>query len=348
MPRPSFLRGFGFDGAADIFESMDGLYDNLFSESQQAAEDEVAAEKDRQKKSKKGKKKAKGKGQSSKAKKGKGKQGVDPSRLNTLADEEEEAPKKKPKAKPKRKAKAQRAKQGKLGSFAKGLGKGKGGFFKSLLKGPASKLLGRVAAPVTALMGAANIASTLTDDSLSSEAKTKQVGAAAGGMGGALAGAAAGAAMGSVIPVFGTAIGGLIGGALGAFGGESLGESVGGLVSGLFGDDENAPAETSQSPQAVAAKTALTGKAAAIDSSGLAPAKVTALNRQAANKTATMPDSAAARSAGASVTVNAEITVNAAPGMDEQKIAEQIKQQLEDKEREALRGVRLRYMDEVA
>ncbi|SIO94670.1 phage tail tape measure protein [Vibrio spartinae] len=82
---------------------------------------------------------------------------------------------------------------------------------------------------VGALMGAVDIGSTLMDDSLSREQKSKAVGGTAGGLGGALAGAAIGS---WILPGIGTAIGGLIGG----LGGESIGRWVGGMLKSTPGD----------------------------------------------------------------------------------------------------------------
>ena len=56
----------------------------------------------------------------------------------------------------------------------------------------------------------------------------------------------------------------------------------------------------------------------------------------------------AQQSTAAAITVNNEITVNAAPGMDAKTIAEEVKNQLESREMAALRNNRFNYLDEVA
>ncbi|SFD17272.1 hypothetical protein SAMN02745724_03748, partial [Pseudoalteromonas denitrificans DSM 6059] len=229
------LRGFGFDGAADVFESMDGLFDNIFSDNEDEIEDEKK-KKQKNKSKQKGKNKGrKNKGRKNKFKKKGGKNKPKNSKWNKNNHQLDDSDHDNEKSTKLNKNQKSPAKQNKLG---KSFGKSKGGMLKSLMKSPASKVLGRVAAPISAIMGAISIGSTLNDDSLSAAEKSKGVGAAAGGAGGALAGAAAGAALGSIIPGVGTVIGGLVGGALGAFGGESLGEGIGGFVGGFFSDDE--------------------------------------------------------------------------------------------------------------
>jgi len=96
---------------------------------------------------------------------------------------------------------------------------------KAIMKGTAKRF-----APLAAIIGVTDIATTLADDTLTKDQKTVAVGETAGGTTGTLAGAAAGAAIGSVIPVIGTAIGGIVGGTIGyfagSFGGKKLGEVI--------------------------------------------------------------------------------------------------------------------------
>ncbi|BBN81920.1 hypothetical protein PA25_19050 [Pseudoalteromonas sp. A25] len=127
-----------------------------------------------------------------------------------------------------------------------------GGVFKSLARSPIAKTLGRFTAPLRSIMGAADVASTLSDDSLSKREKSQQIGTAAGGVGGAMAGAAAGAAIGSIIPGVGTLIGGAIGGAIGSFGGESLGGFLGDWFGSKIEDEKPTSSETSNAANGVA------------------------------------------------------------------------------------------------
>ncbi|WMN59300.1 hypothetical protein NI389_13930 [Pseudoalteromonas xiamenensis] len=138
---------------------------------------------------------------------------------------------------------AKNAKGQKLGSKAN-LGKGaaKGSWLKGLGKSPVAKVLGKASGPLNAILGAADIAATLNDDSLTKAEKAQQIGASAGSMGGAMAGAAAGAAIGSIIPGVGTLIGGAVGGIIGSFGGESLG----GWLGGMLGGDDTEQSEVKQ------------------------------------------------------------------------------------------------------
>lgn len=85
-----------------------------------------------------------------------------------------------------------------------------------------SKLLGRVGAPVAAIMYGVDFAGAAF------AGDKKGMAGSAGGAGGALAGAAAGALIGSVVPIIGTAIGGIIGSILGGLGGEQLGRMMAG------------------------------------------------------------------------------------------------------------------------
>ncbi|NOU49480.1 hypothetical protein HG263_02820 [Pseudoalteromonas sp. JBTF-M23] len=120
-----------------------------------------------------------------------------------------------------------------------------GGLFKGLARSPIAKTLGRFTGPLRSIMGAADMASTLADDSLSKREKSQQIGTAAGGIGGAMAGAAAGAAIGSIIPGVGTLIGGAIGGAIGSFGGESLGGFLGDWFGSKLEDDKPTSSQAS-------------------------------------------------------------------------------------------------------
>ncbi|CAH9057832.1 hypothetical protein PSECIP111854_02077 [Pseudoalteromonas sp. CIP111854] len=123
-----------------------------------------------------------------------------------------------------------------------------GGIFKSLAKSPVTKMLGRFTGPLRTILSAADVATTLSDDSLSKREKSQQIGSAAGGAGGALAGAAAGAAIGSIIPGVGTLIGGAIGGAIGSFGGESIGGFLGDWFGSSLEDEKPAKNEQPAAP----------------------------------------------------------------------------------------------------
>ncbi len=261
-----------------------------------------------------------------------------------------------------------------------------GGFVKRLMKNPLAKTLGRFTGPLRAIMSAADIGGTLADDSLSKREKSQQIGSAAGGAGGALAGAAAGAAIGSIIPGVGTLIGGAIGGAIGSFGGESLGGFLGDWFGSSLEDSDAKQSAAQQTDAAtthaltIANVDASLGGAAndpsfeqgsshnalaksrshsAKASQKLAPAQQLA-DEQQADMLASNPsdlntlgqkttsDKSPAQHVNSSVTVNANITVNATPEMSALDIAEQIKQVLEEKQQQAQRDMRLRYIDEVA
>ncbi|AWL12800.1 putative tape measure protein [Saliniradius amylolyticus] len=119
-------------------------------------------------------------------------------------------------------------------------GRGRGANKRSVgrrLLGGAGKLargVGQRIMPITAVLGAVDIGTTLMNDSLKENEKGKAVSRDVGGLGGALGGAAAGAAIGSVVPVVGTAIGGLIGSIVGGWGGDALGGAIGDW---MFDDD---------------------------------------------------------------------------------------------------------------
>ncbi|WP_046005617.1 hypothetical protein [Pseudoalteromonas rubra] len=242
------------DAAYEEFDEYD-LLDEAEQDDEQKDQDKKKKDKKNKKKPGKGRnkgKKGKGKGAKGKGKgaKGKGNTRKDVSARpgKTRAKPGKSHPKPKPKPKPKQsklgnvmrqldkgsqspqKMTANSPKNAKLGQFA---GK-KGGFLSRL---PGAKLFGKMAAPLSAVMGAVDVATTLSDDTLTAQQKTQQLGTAVGGAGGAWAGAAAGAALGSVIPGIGTAVGGLIGGGRGAMGGESVGGWLGDKLGGWFEDD---------------------------------------------------------------------------------------------------------------
>ncbi|CAM3967861.1 hypothetical protein [Pseudoalteromonas byunsanensis] len=258
-----------------------------------------------------------------------------------------------------------------------------GGFVKRLMKNPLAKTLGRFTGPLRTIMSAADIGGTLADDSLSKREKSKQIGSAAGGAGGALAGAAAGAAIGSIIPGVGTLIGGAIGGAIGSFGGESLGGFLGDWFGSSLEDSDVKETAAEQSLNIANVDASLGGaandprfelggshKELAGDSSRNAKAGQAHVNRKSALAQQltdqqndvlianpnelnalgqkTTSDKSPAQHVNSSVTVNANITVNATPDMSALEIAEQIKLVLEEKQQQAQRDIRLRYIDEVA
>ncbi|MCF2910112.1 hypothetical protein L1285_17495 [Pseudoalteromonas sp. DL2-H2.2] len=272
------------DAAYEEFDEYD-LLDEAEQDDEQKDQDKKKKDKKNKKKPGKGRnkgKKGKGKGAKGKGKgaKGKGNTRKDVSARpgKTRAKPGKSHPKPKPKPKPKQsklgnvmrqldkgsqspqKMTANSPKNAKLGQFA---GK-KGGFLSRL---PGAKLFGKMAAPLSAVMGAVDVATTLSDDTLTAQQKTQQLGTAVGGAGGAWAGAAAGAALGSVIPGIGTAVGGLIGGALGAMGGESVGGWLGDKLGGWFEDDPDPELSTDMVSEEV--------EEAAIATSELHPEPVT-------------------------------------------------------------------------
>ncbi|MGK2740529.1 hypothetical protein ACSHT0_06505 [Tepidicaulis sp. LMO-SS28] len=127
----------------------------------------------------------------------------------------------------------------------------------------------------------------------------EEVGRSGGGLAGALGGAAAGAAIGSIVPIIGTTIGGILGGILGGFGGEWLGGTIGKAVGGA--PETNAASATPVAASAAAASSAPAAQAA------LRPVQVTN-----------------------------QITVHAAPGMDEDTLVRKIMQRMEASTRRAL------------
>ncbi|WP_298770411.1 phage tail tape measure protein [uncultured Shewanella sp.] len=106
----------------------------------------------------------------------------------------------------------------------------------------ATKALGKVFKPLSALMSAGDVISGVK------EKDSKKAGKALGDISGGLAGAAMGAALGTAIfPGVGT----LIGGAIGGLAGSELGATVGEYVGGWFSDDKTEQA----APNAVAEPT---------------------------------------------------------------------------------------------
>jgi len=125
----------------------------------------------------------------------------------------------------------------------------------------AKGVLGKIAAPISALIAGYDKYSEVSEDQeLTTAQKTTQVGATAvGAGGGALAGAAAGAAIGSVVPVVGTLIGGLAGGALGALAGTKLGETIGEYMSSFMATDKESTGFVNQLESAGIVKTSWMG-----------------------------------------------------------------------------------------
>jgi hypothetical protein len=131
------------------------------------------------------------------------------------------------------------------------------GVAKSLMG--VSKLLGRIALPLTVISGIGTIASA--DKEHKGEAIGNVTGTVAGGFAGAelgmSGGAAIGGAIGSVVPILGTAIGAgigtIIGGLVGGFGGGSLGGKMGGFTGHLF-DPQKAEAATLDPSQQVSSQ----------------------------------------------------------------------------------------------
>lgn len=138
---------------------------------------------------------------------------------------------------------------------------------------------------------------------------------------------AAGAAVGSVVPIIGTAIGGAVGGALGYFGGDWLGRQVG----GMFGDDKKQKAEVDATGEPALAPAG---------SGQTASAQAEALLRRSAAAGVPVADGGAAAEAAArpksEVSQTIQITVNAAPGMDEEALVRRIVRRLKEAGREAL------------
>ncbi|WP_120510949.1 hypothetical protein [Photobacterium salinisoli] len=121
----------------------------------------------------------------------------------------------------------------------------------SFLKGTARKLpyLG-------ALLGVADIGSTMMDSSLTGAQKTETVGGTLGNMGGMAAGAMTGAAIGSIIPGIGTAVGGIVGSVIGGFGGGALGRMVGSWMGGDNAKPGEAVVKAQQTPAPTGVQTA--------------------------------------------------------------------------------------------
>ncbi|MCF6435247.1 hypothetical protein [Pseudoalteromonas sp. MMG022] len=210
-------------------------------------------------------------------------------------------------------------------------------------------------------------------------------GGAGGALAGAAAGAAIGSIIPGVGTLIGGAIGGAIGSfggeSLGGFLGDWFGSSLEDSV-----DENNAMQQSNATTQSlnIANVDASLGGAAndpsyaqggsfqalAGDSSSGAKAQqqqaghkslsAQSLDESKADALATNPselntlaqtvgsDKSSAQHVNSSVTVNANITVNATPEMSALDIAEQIKLVLEEKQQQAQRDMRLRYIDEVA
>lgn len=199
------------------------------------------------------------------------------------------------------------------GGMGAGAGGGKKGF-RARAGGVLKSGLFRGTAGLAALGGAISIGSTLMDDEMSAPEKTKSVTSQAGGLGGALAGAAAGAALGSVVPVVGTAIGGVIGSIAGGLGGEWLGGVLGDGLAGLFADDKPETTTVNQNKTVAALGT-------------VAPVQTTGnVNSSTSN----------------------QITINAAPGMDEQALAKVVTSELDARERRRMSRQRSVLMDGVS
>jgi uncharacterized protein (DUF697 family) len=88
------------------------------------------------------------------------------------------------------------------------------------------KWAGRLAWPLTVGLTALDVFNILTDESLTTEQKEKELAGVGGGLAGGAAGMVAGATIGSVVPGPGTIIGGLVGAGLGYWGGEALAEKA--------------------------------------------------------------------------------------------------------------------------
>jgi hypothetical protein len=89
--------------------------------------------------------------------------------------------------------------------------------------GRLTRLAGRAAVPLAAMVSALSLLDTLTDKDLSAIEKGGGVGSAAGGLGGAAGGAALGTLL---LPGIGTVLGALIGGLSGDLLGERIGRAV--------------------------------------------------------------------------------------------------------------------------
>ncbi len=122
----------------------------------------------------------------------------------------------------------------------------------------------------------------------------------AGGVGGAWAGAAMGATIGSAVPIVGTAIGGLIGATLGGIAGNEGGSWIGEKLSNWFSDNESGDALKQADQQLIQ-------------------------NQQTQNQQQSQTTSSQQTQ---QVTISPNITVNAAPGMDAELLAETVLQKI--------------------
>ena len=138
---------------------------------------------------------------------------------------------------------------------------------------------------------AASVGATFMDDNATTDDKVDAVseggGALVGGIAGAKLGGLAGAALGSIVPGIGTAIGGAVGATIGgiggAFAGSALGQTIGDTVKGWFKDDPVAKATPPVAPPPP-------------------------------------PPGSADKTKAGDTNQNVYITVNAAPGMNEQQL----------------------------
>lgn len=109
-----------------------------------------------------------------------------------------------------------------------------------------SKILGKMALPVQALVAGYDAYQTESNDALSRDQKNAAHMGTAGGFTGAMAGGAAGAALGSVVPVVGNIIGGILGSIAGYFGGAELGGMLGETI--FSGDQQQTPQPATAQP----------------------------------------------------------------------------------------------------
>jgi len=194
------------------------------------------------------------------------------------------------------------------GGSGKGRGKSKGwrGKLKSL-KG----LKGKGGLIGAATIGALSIGATLTDSTKNTGQKLAGITEDAGAIGGGLGGAKIGAAIGTAIaPGVGTAIGGVLGAFAGSLGGSWLGSKLG----SLFSDDETRP------PSKAATAIAAAGPA------GAYAAPVEQTHNDHSN-------------------YRYDITVNAAPGMNEPGLAQAVAGELEKRDRRIAKSKASRMYD---
>lgn len=200
---------------------------------------------------------------------------------------------------------AQRGKDMLGGSWSDRKGRGRGILNK--VKGFGGRIAG-----VGSILSAMSIGSTLMDDSLTMGQKVKESAAGVASIGGGIGGAAMGAAIGTMIfPGVGTAIGGLLGGWLGSEGGDKLARGI----SSWFEDDDGETVKKGISKVGAA-------------SAGIAMVASTAGAADPVKSTPTIQDSS-------QTTIT--LTIQAAPGMDEEQIGKVATDALELKLRELRR-----------